>query len=610
MVNRRAEWLVPLVVLCAVLATFAHTLAFQFVFDDPMLIVNNPFIQSAANIPRFFTENFWSGVALAQKSYYRPLSLLWLLANWKLFGRNPAGWHATSLLLHVINAVLVYLLALRFLRPRPFAVSAAGAAAVLFALHPIQAEAVSWICCFNDLLACLFVLVSFHAYCNAREAAAVFHPAARGRGTVWYGVSLAGYSAAVLCKEPAALFPLIPLLYELCRLIRPAAAPPAGSSGPDANSELASLRASSPRRRLAFLLPLPYFVIAALYLLLRKHALGSLTTPEARILTWRTEWLTLPSVLCSYLAHLVWPVGLSPFYDSRYHQSFTVSGVALPFFAVMLSAVLLLWAAWRSAAVGIFAGWTLIFLAPTLHIGVLPRGELWHDRYLYLPMAGLSVLAGFGFAALAQRWAAVPRARWALGVSAAVISLAFAALTFHQSLFWENNLTLYTRGVAIAPHNGIAANNLGAVLLGRGQWEEAMAQFQRAIEYSPKLYLAHYDMGVGYYEVGRYSEAEACFKRAIGIVPEDAESHLFLGMTYYHTNRLPLAIESVRKAIALKPNGAGYHFALAVMLKESGDPAGARAEFEEELKRDPNHQPTLEQLRLLGAKAPAPAPKP
>jgi tetratricopeptide (TPR) repeat protein len=161
--------------------------------------------------------------------------------------------------------------------------------------------------------------------------------------------------------------------------------------------------------------------------------------------------------------------------------------------------------------------------------------------------------------------------------------------------------------VDVAPRSGIAHNNVGAVLLNRGQWEQGMAEFQKAIEYAPKLYLAHYDMGLGYYEVGRYAEAEACFKRAVEILPEDAESNLFLGMTYYRTNRSPLAMEYVRRAIALKPNGAGYHFALAVMLKESGDLAGARAEFEAELKRDPNHQPTLAQLRLLDTGAGSPA---
>ena len=223
--SRRPEWLLPLLVLCAVLAVFGRTIGFQFVFDDTILILGNPFVQSTANIPRFFTENFWSGIAMAQRSYYRPLSLLWLLVNWNVFGPHPAGWHAASLLLHALNTLLVYLLALRFLGRGPSAASAAAAAAALFGLHPIQAEAVSWISCFNDLLACLFVLVAFHAYCNAREpAAAASHSA--GRHTIlWYCVSWAGYGAAVLCKEPAALFPLVPLLYELSGVKNPGPSP-------------------------------------------------------------------------------------------------------------------------------------------------------------------------------------------------------------------------------------------------------------------------------------------------------------------------------------------------------------------------------------------------
>ncbi|HKO04448.1 MAG TPA: tetratricopeptide repeat protein [Candidatus Acidoferrales bacterium] len=607
--SRRPEWLVPLLVVCAVIAVFGRTMGFQFVFDDTILIVGNPFIQSAANIPRFFTEHFWSGIAIAQKSYYRPLSLLWLLANWKVFGPHPAGWHAASVLLHALNTLLVYLLALRFLGRGRSAAFAAGGSAALFGLHPIQAEAVSWISCFNDLLACLFVLVSFHAYCNAREPAAVANPSIRKRAILWYCVSFTSYAAAVMCKEPAALFPLVPLLYEVCDPKNPAHPASAGSSTSETIPEAAFPSASRPAARARFLQLLPYFAIAGIYLLLRKNALGTVTTPQVRILTWRTEWLTLPSVVRAYVAHLVWPRGLSPFYDMPYHQSLSAAGVALPFLVLMLLAALFLWAAWRSPVARIFTGWMLFFFAPTLHLGVLPRGELMHDRYLYIPMAGLGILAGLGIAALERRWANAAVKRWPLYAASVAVSAVLAVLAFHQSLFWEDNVTLYTRGVTIAPHNGTAANNLGATLLASGQWDAAMAQLGKAVELAPGLFLAHYDMAIGYYEVGRFSEAEASFKRALAIAPRDPESNLYLGMTYYHTDRLPEAMEYVRKAIALQPAGPGYHFALAIMLKQSGDVAGARAEFEAELKRDPNHQPTLDQLRLLDHPAPPAAAK-
>ncbi len=596
----------PLIILAAVFATFAHCLEFQFVFDDPILIVGNPFIHSAANIPRFFSEDFWSGIPIAQKSFYRPLSLIWLLTNWKLFGADPTGWHVASLLLHALNTLLVYLLALRFLRPQSWAVLGAGAAATLFALHPIQAEAVSWICCFNDLLACLFVLISFHAYCNAGGIAFASPPFSPRKKTFWYGVSLTGYAAAVLCKEPAVLFPLIPLV---CELIGPARLDTGarGSSAPGHASRVpvVSTEAALPARP-SLLFLAPYLAIAAGYFLLRKHALGTVTTPQVRNLYWSTEFLTIPSVLSSYLGHLVWPVGLSPFYDTPYQQSFSFARVILPFLIVTLPVALFFWAARRTAVALVLASWTLVFLAPTLHLGVLTRGELVHDRYLYMPMAGISVLGGLGIAAIGRRWASAPDARRTLGTAVAVLGVAFALITFHQSSFWEDNLVLYSRGVAIAPHNGLAANNLGAVLLGRGQWDEAMALFQKAVEYAPNLFLAQYDMGLGYYEVGKYAEAEDCFKRALHLMPDDPESNLFLGLSYYHRHQLPEALESVRKATALKPNGAGYHFALAILLKDSGDLAGARGEFEAELKRDPNHQPSLEQLRILNQTA-APA---
>jgi tetratricopeptide (TPR) repeat protein len=155
--------------------------------------------------------------------------------------------------------------------------------------------------------------------------------------------------------------------------------------------------------------------------------------------------------------------------------------------------------------------------------------------------------------------------------------------------------------VTVAPHNGFANGNLGAVLLERGQWDEAMIHLDEALHDVPNLTTAQFDMALAFYEKARYGEAEAGFRRSVAMQPFDAASHFFLGMTYDHTGRIPQAIEEVSYAIRLKPDAENYHFALGVMLRESGDKEGARAAFLEELQLNPQHRAAIQQLQEMGA---------
>ena len=568
---RRARWLFPLIAVLLIAAAYARAPFLGFVFDDNFIVKANPYITSVRHIPSYFTEHIWSNLVLTHKNYYRPVFLLWLLGNYKTFGTDPLGWHLSSLLLHLGSALMLYLLALRLIRQR----FAALAASLFFGLHPLQVENVVWASASTELLGTFLALAAMLCYLRSLEVTA--------RRLLLLATSVFLYALAVMAKETAIILPAIIFLHEW--LGRPASLAPLVRR-PRAAAFLPALRES-----------LPFGVTAIAYVAARVAVLGGVGTTVVQM-TRRVWMLTIPSILQAYLVHVVWPARLSAFYDYPYITEFSVRSVLLPS-AMLLALALLLFAAIRKTpGAQLAVAWMVLPLLPALDIPVFPRGEILHDRYFYHPLVGLSLLVGFGLAALARRCTA-PAPRMALYSSAAAVALLLGIATFHQTAFWTDDFALFSRGVAVAPHSGFANNNLGALLLSRGQWDEAMADFRKAVEHSPDFYLAHYDMGLAYYRVGRFSEAEACFKRALALAPEDPESNLSLGMTYFRTGRLPLAIEYVRKAIVLKPSGAGYHFALGVMLKQGGDFRGARAEFLEELKRDPRHQPSLDQLSEL-----------
>jgi len=578
---RNAPWVFPLIAVLLVGAAYLRAPGLGFVFDDDVIVKGNLYITSVRYIPSYFTEHIWSNLMLARKNYYRPVFLLWLLGNYKEFGTDPLGWHMSSLLLHLGNVVLLYLLALRFTRER----FSALAASLVFGLHPVQVENVVWASCSTELLGSFLALAAMLCYLRSLEAAS--------RRSALLAASVFLYALATMTKETAIILPAIVFLHEwLGRPATSAQVPPRTRGA----AFFASLAES-----------LPFGVAAVGYLAARVAVLGGLGT--AVVTMTKQVWFeTIPSILQVYLTHLVWPARLSAFYDYPYIAQFSARAVVLPALLLAGLGILLFVAIRKSPGAQLAAVWMVLPILPVLDIPIFPRGEFVHDRYLYHPLIGLALLAGFGVAALERRWRS-REARWAIYSVCGGVALAMGAATFHQTGFWTDNFTLYTRGVEVAPRSGFANNNLGAVLLNRGQWKEAMAQFQKAVEYAPNLYLAHYDLGVGYFQVGRYSEAEACFKRSIAILPEDSDSHLFLGMTYYHTNRMPEAIQELRRAIALKPSATEIHFALGIMLKQTGDYQGARDELLEVLKHDPQQQGALSQLREL-EQHPAPVPAP
>ncbi|MGB9489529.1 MAG: glycosyltransferase family 39 protein, partial [Terriglobales bacterium] len=175
---------------------YVMALRYPFIYDDIGQVLKNPSIQSWQNLPQYFTHNVWSHLN-AVSNYYRPLFLLWMLLNFSLFGTNPAGWHAASILLHAGATALVYLLARRDLKDN----AAAGFCAAIFAVHPIHVECVTWISGVTEpLLAVLFLgcVLCYRRWLD-------------GSDRRWYTASLVLCALALLSKETAVI--IVPTLF-------------------------------------------------------------------------------------------------------------------------------------------------------------------------------------------------------------------------------------------------------------------------------------------------------------------------------------------------------------------------------------------------------------
>jgi 4-amino-4-deoxy-L-arabinose transferase-like glycosyltransferase len=338
-----------LAVALAALLVYVGTLAYDFVWDDLILIRDRLHMYSLANLARLLFSDLFSHGEWGESFFYRPLVVLSFFVDLELWGLRPIGFHLTNVLAHVLASVCVARLATR--------VTASGIAGVtaglLFAVHPVHTESVAFVSGRTDVLATLFVLVAVLAYARWRDSGT------RSAGVV----SVAAFGLALLSKEVAVVVPLLLALYDLVVLddVRRAGAWARG-----------------------LLRYVPYGVVLTAYLVLRKAVLPAFVDPRAvpwadgatRVLTtlkmaaWYAWLVVLP-----YPTNLYYEVGL----DTVPPQ--LVWWLAVAALGTMLA--LTAWAVRRWPAVGFGAAWFWIGLIPVLGGSVLPTLKpLMADRFV------------------------------------------------------------------------------------------------------------------------------------------------------------------------------------------------------------------------------------
>ncbi len=588
------------VLLVATFVVYAGTLGFDFVYDDHEQLVENFRIQSWSFLPSYFSEPVWSHISPRDPSnFYRPLFLLWLRLNYACFGPKPAGWHLTTVALHVLATVLVYFLARRVSKNALIA----WAAALIFGTHPIHVEPVAWVSGSTEPELAVFFLSSFLCYLKWRDGGA------RRRACAL--ASLALYALALLTKETALALPALVLAWEW---IRPGAD---SSAGPDArpdarpdtrideSSRPVAAVGTPPLQRLARLAVLlaPYAVLSAAYLALRLrvlHTFGHILTP----LPLSTALLTAPSVLGFYFGRLVWPLGASQFYDLPYVTSLADPRFLASAAAVLAVAASLTWWGRRSRAIAFASLWMLVPVFPVLDVRVFFQNDCVHDRYLYLPSAGFAILAASGLARLTalgskRNWFGYPALTLA---AAALLAAGLGTATVAQSLYWADDIVLSRRGLQVAPRSVMALNNLANALERNGKRAEAVTLYQQALELRPDFWEPYYNLGLLYYKSGQLDESARYLDRAIAINPFDPRELVCLGFVELGSGRAEPAAALMRRAIELQPNAPNSHLALGLVLKSEGQLPTALEEFKTAVALDPNRALARQQVAEVEAR--------
>lgn len=514
---RAGSWLLALlpwgVLVLAVAVTFANVLDNEFVYDDQLVIVDDP----AVRLP--LSAGF-------EGLYYRPLRTLSYRLDHALGGMSPRVFHLNNVLYHGVTVLLVYGL-LGAVGASP---PAALAGALLFAVHPVQADAVSYAAGRRDVLCGLFYALGVLAYLRYRRDG--------GAGAL---VVVAGaYVLAILAKEMAVTLPVVCVLVDRWRLacagqVSPHPDPPTAPSG----------------RHVGYLVLLGTIGALALALTYGGHVLHIATERPWHGGSLGTNLATVARVWLKYLQLVLWPAQLSADYS---YDAFPVSTSALDPRALVSGGVLLVlagigWTSWRRGGrLGLGLVWIAVALLPVSHL--VPFRELLAEHYLYIPMMGVALIGSGIVDEAARRWP--ERRRW-LAVAAVVVLGVLAARTVVRNREWRDRLTLWSATVAVAPRCARAQYNLGQAYFERMRLADAERAWLAAAALQPDDHETTRGLAMLYYRLGQHDLAAAKIDAVLAAKPEDTDALTFAGWLALDRGKADRALEYFDAALAILP---------------------------------------------------------
>ncbi len=536
---------------------FVRAVTGEFVnFDDNIYITQNITVQEGLNA----RTAAWAWTAVVGAQRY-PLTLLSHLLDVRLFGLNPAGHHATSVLLHAANAALLYLALVRLTGRR----GAAMAVSLLFALHPLRVESVAWVAERKDVLSGLFWMLALLAYAHYAERPSLAR----------YVPLILAAAAGLLCKPMVVTLPCVLLLLDAWPLGR--------FDGPNLPRRAARLAAEK--------LPLFALSLAAAWLtVVTQSRGGAVVGLDATPLTVRI--LNAIGAYGVYLRQTFLPIRLAIFYpmpDSPWLYTNAAAGAAL------LAGIS--WAAYRLRkrvpAFGIGWLWYLGALAPV--IGLVQVGTQAHaNRYTYLPQIGFLIALVW----LAREWPALQRRR-AGAIAAGVLCAALAALTWIQLGHWRSSETLFAHALRVTSHNARAHDYYGQALAAQGSPASAIPHFEASIRLEPGNPQPRHNLAVSLADSGDPATAENLARQTLALFPDHVGSLFWLGSRALVEGRLNEAVGRLARAVALAPERADARVNLGICYGKLGRPQDAEAQLLAALAANPHYAPAYLNLGVL-----------
>lgn len=557
--NTLLDWVCAITIAVATMAAFLPVLTNQFVnWDDPYTLSNNEQLGSPAILTWAFATRIMG--------HFQPLAWLTWSAVKSTAGLAPTAFHTLSLIGHVANATMVYLvtrrLALNASVDHATVSAAAAATALLFAVHPLRVEPVAWASAFPYVESLFWLLVATLMYLRYTDSGA--------RKKLWFGMSVVSYVLSLLSRVAAVGYPFVLLILDVSPLRR------VGPVGTDKTARALP----GVTWTVALIEKLPFAIAATIFAFLEA---GSRRTVPLREIGLGPRFTTAAQAPILYLIRTLVPIPRSPIDPLPISPTFkpAVLALALTVLAVLTAAA---WRArryWPAATAAWFA--YLVLLAPVM--GLTPSGQTeTADRYMYLPGVALSMIIGLAIGRLRQasgkqeRIAAKSDGRPISVAIIAGVTLLLGALTWQGVHWWHDSTTLWTRALAFDARNDIATYNLAVALQAEGRRDEAIGRYEQTLALIPDheparraLVNLRTNRGFALAQEGQFAAATSDLRFALDAKPDDLRLTEMLSFSLTRINRDSEAAVVLNEAIARHPDNDELAHNLARILATSTD---------------------------------------
>ena len=531
---------------------YSNTFSSSLHFDDIPYILNNSSLGNIGNL-----RGIWD--------YFptRFIVFLTLAVNYSFGKLNVFGYHVVNLGIHLGSAILVWWLTLLiFLTPAlketklsPYARQIALFVGMLFVVHPVQTESVTYISQRSASLVGFLYFLSLCLYFKSRLA----HDGQKATVVSWifYSASLIAGLMSQFTKENAVTLPLMILACEFFFF--------------------RDDKGMRWRYALPFLIMLPVIPVTLVFTKppTFEEAQRVLPMPHHYSL-----W-TQARVLVTYIRLLFLPFNQNLDYDYPVYESLMQLPVLMSFafLGFILAAAVRLFRQHRFISFGII--WFFIVLLP--ESGALPLGDAIFEHRIYL------ALAGFGFAVAGALFSVrEERLRELVYPSLATVILLFAILSFQRNKIWKDEVTLWSDVIAKSEHKARGYNNRGSAYLDMGMLDEALADFNQVLEINPRGVETYSNRGLIYYRKGDFSRAMEDYNKALEIDPLDAGIYTNRGGLYFNKGDFNRAIADYSKAIEINPHIAAAYYNRGLVYQSKNDFLRAISDYSRAIEIDPH----------------------
>ena len=506
----------------AALIVYINALPDGFVFDDESVVVGDQSITHLSNIPKYFTAQ--EGFHKVIGRYYRPVISASYAVDYALGGLKPFGFHLTNIIIHIINSLLVLKLLLLIFGSEGNKISknllyAAFFGTLIFAVHPVHTEAVTWVSGRTDSLSFTFFAASFIYYIKYSRLQKTFH----------LFLLLLYYIFSLLSKEMAITFPVVVILYDMML-----------NNG--FNKEFITKR-------------LPVYIIlggvSVIYLFLRWLILKDVPQRETYFYFYHKDFLTVLLTMLQtiplYFRLLVAPVGLLYHYNGYlpYVSSFaSISAVySLVFILFALGAVVFLYRKFPVVSFSVLI--VFVTLLPVMNI--VPTMNFMAERFLYIPSMAFSIVITFLFIKLNTG-----RTKQILYSLIIILAVFYSYLTYLRNFDWKDNNTLFLS--ADDKPGTVVYVNIGNIYANSHEHDKAEVYYRKALELKDETLLANTNLGKIFLIRGNFDSAYYYIYKSYMLDTLSPEPMLALAQLFSSNNEIPDAIKWLEKIQTITPN--------------------------------------------------------